>query len=317
MSNYTKQISWSGKDALSDSDSEKVISGGDFDTEFSAVQTAINSKIDGGTITNFTSTGIDDNATSTAITIDASEKVNFQGLQINFAGASGASKGITTSEGVAGTGNMYIQAGVGSAAAGGGIRLYAHAHATKPGDVAVGISQGSGGSFRVNTTGTDGGTNLIQVDTDGLKFNGDTAAANALDDYEEGTWSPVISDAASGGNLGTTAAQQAKYTKIGNVVTVRFVLVNITTTGLTATNQINIQGLPFTSATLTNMVTPFIIIRSAITADESIIAGNVGSASSYISVTNERVAGASSAARVNQIIGGAGDMRAEFTYQTA
>ena len=32
-------------------------------------------KIDGGTISNFTSTGIDDNATSTAITIDASEKV--------------------------------------------------------------------------------------------------------------------------------------------------------------------------------------------------------------------------------------------------
>ena len=32
-------------------------------------------KIDGGTISNFTSTGIDDNATSTAITIDASENV--------------------------------------------------------------------------------------------------------------------------------------------------------------------------------------------------------------------------------------------------
>ena len=69
MSNYTKQISWSGKDALSDSDPEKEISGGDFDTEFSAVQTAINSKIDGGTISNFTSTGIDDNATSTALEI--------------------------------------------------------------------------------------------------------------------------------------------------------------------------------------------------------------------------------------------------------
>ena len=34
-------------------------------------------KIDGGTISNFTSTGIDDNATSTAITIDASENVDF------------------------------------------------------------------------------------------------------------------------------------------------------------------------------------------------------------------------------------------------
>jgi len=32
-------------------------------------------KIDGGTISNFTSTGIDDNATSTAITIDASENI--------------------------------------------------------------------------------------------------------------------------------------------------------------------------------------------------------------------------------------------------
>jgi len=33
------------------------------------------------------------------------------------------------------------------------------------------------------------GTTLAIIDNDGLKFNGDTAAANALDDYEEGTWS--------------------------------------------------------------------------------------------------------------------------------
>ena len=56
----------------------------------SDIQTQINSKqatiadnglsgdkIDGGTISNFTSTGIDDNATSTAITIDSSENVGF------------------------------------------------------------------------------------------------------------------------------------------------------------------------------------------------------------------------------------------------
>ena len=36
-------------------------------------------KIDGGTISNFTSTGIDDNATSTAITIDSSENVGING----------------------------------------------------------------------------------------------------------------------------------------------------------------------------------------------------------------------------------------------
>ena len=42
MSNYTKQINWSGKDALPDSDPNKVISGDLFDTEFTAVQTALN-----------------------------------------------------------------------------------------------------------------------------------------------------------------------------------------------------------------------------------------------------------------------------------
>lgn len=46
MSNYTKQINWSGKDALPDSDPNKVISGDLFDTEFTAVQTAVNSKAD-------------------------------------------------------------------------------------------------------------------------------------------------------------------------------------------------------------------------------------------------------------------------------
>jgi len=46
MANYNLQVGWSGKDALSDSDADKVISGGDFNTEFTAVQTAVNSKAD-------------------------------------------------------------------------------------------------------------------------------------------------------------------------------------------------------------------------------------------------------------------------------
>jgi microcystin-dependent protein len=46
MSNYTLAVAWSGKDALSDSDADKVISGADFNTEFTTVQTAINTKAD-------------------------------------------------------------------------------------------------------------------------------------------------------------------------------------------------------------------------------------------------------------------------------
>ena len=44
MSNYTIAVNWAGKDALSDSDPAKVISGSDFHTEFNTAKDAINSK---------------------------------------------------------------------------------------------------------------------------------------------------------------------------------------------------------------------------------------------------------------------------------
>ena len=46
MSNYTIAVDWANKDALLDSDANKVISGDDFDTEFNAVMTSLNSKAD-------------------------------------------------------------------------------------------------------------------------------------------------------------------------------------------------------------------------------------------------------------------------------
>jgi len=46
MADYNLAVSWSGKDALADSDANKVISGGDFHTEFTAVKEAVNSKAD-------------------------------------------------------------------------------------------------------------------------------------------------------------------------------------------------------------------------------------------------------------------------------
>ena len=46
MSNYTLAVNWSGKDGLSDSDAAKVISGADFNSEFTTVRTAVNSKAD-------------------------------------------------------------------------------------------------------------------------------------------------------------------------------------------------------------------------------------------------------------------------------
>jgi len=74
----------------------------------------------------------------------------------------------------------------------------------------------------------------------GIQFNGDTAAANALDDYEEGTHSPSATPA--GGGSFTTVTQSGNYVKIGKLVHYSFI-VNVNSVG-TATGDVLIT-LPF------------------------------------------------------------------------
>jgi len=46
MSSYNIQVNWAGKDSLLDTDPEKVISGADFDEEFTEIRTVFDSKAD-------------------------------------------------------------------------------------------------------------------------------------------------------------------------------------------------------------------------------------------------------------------------------
>jgi len=83
----------------------------------------------------------------------------------------------------------------------------------------------------------------LRVDADGLKFGSDTAAANALDDYEEGTWTMGISF--GGASVGVTySSNTGTYTKIGRQVTVNGVVI-LTSKG-SSTGAVLITGLPFT-----------------------------------------------------------------------
>ena len=89
---------------------------------------------------------------------------------------------------------------------------------------------------------TDGYLRMA-ASTGGIQFNGDTAAANALDDYEEGTWTPVV-----GGTTGNPtvsySTQLGKYVKIGRVVHI-FCQLRLTSSSGGSGNLI-ITGLPFT-----------------------------------------------------------------------
>jgi len=71
-------------------------------------------------------------------------------------------------------------------------------------------------------------------------------AANTLDDYEEGTWTPAFTPAS--GSLGsiTYSIQAGSYTKVGRQVTVtgRFQTTGSVTIG-TASTAMRISGLPF------------------------------------------------------------------------
>jgi len=73
----------------------------------------------------------------------------------------------------------------------------------------------------------------------GISFNGDTAAANALNDYEEGSWTPTVSYGSGGYQSANNVV--CTYTKVGNLIHVsgRF---SLTQSG---SGDLAIGGLPF------------------------------------------------------------------------
>jgi hypothetical protein len=70
---------------------------------------------------------------------------------------------------------------------------------------------------------------------------------NTLDDYEEGTWTPILTrDGNSTDRAGSYTYREAYYTKIGNVV---YYTLDLTATGVNTVSGsfLSVYGLPFTS----------------------------------------------------------------------
>jgi hypothetical protein len=70
-----------------------------------------------------------------------------------------------------------------------------------------------------------------------------SADPNTLDDYEEGTWTPVIQGTTVAGT-GSYSIQGGTYTRIGRVV---FALGQCTWSSHTGTGNIRISGFPFSA----------------------------------------------------------------------
>ncbi len=99
-----------------------------------------------------------------------------------------------------------------------------------------------------------GGSEKVSFITDGgITFNGDTATANALDDYEEGSWTPTSR------NDGSFTSSTGRYVKIGQQVTVYGFIPTVTNN--TSNNILQCSGLPYTvtSSGHTEFVGPLMI----------------------------------------------------------
>ena len=92
-------------------------------------------------------------------------------------------------------------------------------------------------SFKTGSGGATPTQKLMIHPDGGICFGSDTAAANALDDYEEGTWTLGVS-----GGSQTFSSGEVVYTKIGRVVHIN---VYGTPSNVSDTTSLILTGLPF------------------------------------------------------------------------
>jgi len=84
----------------------------------------------------------------------------------------------------------------------------------------------------------------------------DGTAANTLDDYEEGTWTPALASTTTSCSMGTV--HTSHYTKIGNVVKL-YTSFEIDSSANPATGNLRFTGFPFALKTLGEGALPITI----------------------------------------------------------
>lgn len=177
---------------------------------------------------------------------------------------------------------------------------------------------GAGDDATIQYDGTDllvnpqavGSGNLVlsagNFEGAGISFDSGT---NILDEYEEGTWSAVLSDATTGGNVATYGTLTRRYTRIGRVVHMTFRMTNIDTTGMTAGNTVYVQGLPFTSTSSAISLGP--CQTNNITGDPYV--GMILNGKDYMRLD---LTDSSAVMKVSDITSTSGEIRVYVTYET-
>jgi hypothetical protein len=139
---------------------------------------------------------------------------------------------------------------------------------------------------------TSDGYLRLSSSSPGIQFGGDTAAANALDDYEEGTFTPTVTGSSTAGT-GTynTNGQVGRYTKIGNRVSFT---IYVDWSAHTGTGNLRVSGLPFTSNSAANAFNAVALYAGALTYTGPMLQAYFGAGSTTIIIGQMTAAGVAS-----------------------
>jgi hypothetical protein len=169
-----------------------------------------------------------------------------------------------------------------------------------------------------NQTIIDGNL-IIGTSGRGIDFSATpgTGTSELFNDYEEGTFTPVLRDNAGAGNAATTTQTIGRYAKIGRYVFFNIALINITTTGLTVGNQIVVTGLPFSSANVSsNNVEIATTTRSAISATTGSVTASIINNGTHMTMLNQTTTGIGTVP-VSAITSGSGQLWLSGKYEAA
>lgn len=147
-----------------------------------------------------------------------------------------------------------------------------------------------------------------------------TREYDKLQDYGSGYFTATLADAETGGNTAQTAT--ARYTKIGNMVTVRIQLgfdvddtgTGIDTTGLTGSNDLWIRGLPFAARGALDFVGGTVLFRDVTHTNDGTVFLNTGDTAFRI-VRQQNSGSTIDFMECNELIHASSCLYITFTYE--
>jgi len=149
----------------------------------------------------------------------------------------------------------------------------------------------------------------------GVYLGGDIAAANKLEDYEEGTWTPVFRDEVTGGNVASGQAFNGSYTRIGNQCTLHMRVINIDpNTDVTGTNTVYITNLPFAASDESSNYRYMGSMESTRISYSGSIQPRITENTNYMVISKTNQSGSTSALLWDDITDAQADMYVSITY---